>query len=1151
MHRLVERQIKRVFGLNKVEFAQGLEELRLWSRGGEIPEKVRAILTRLGEFINRVGQSYEQNERDLDLRNRSLMLSSEELTRTNNRLRAESVRQATVIESLRATANRLLASSGNEELGRDDSSLEQLTVLMASLVDDYLRSQSHLNAANVQLERQKFALDQHAIVSITDTSGTIIYANDKFCRISGYSREELLGQNHRIVSSKRHERAFFRQMWQTIAAGEVWEGEVCNLAKGGGLYWVAATIVPWLDEKSRRPIQYIAIRTDISAQKLLEEQLRSSRKFLESLTESMGEGVYALDAEGRCTFLNREAEQLLGWSREELVQRNFHDSAHYQRVGGEPVAAEQCPILQKMREGGTFRSEDEILVHRSGRMFPTYIVSVPLKDEGRIVGSVAVFQDISERKAVEERLKSAMRSAEAASRAKSDFLANMSHEIRTPMNAIIGLSQLVLSTELSARQKDYVVKIHASSKTLLRILNDILDFSKIEAGRLELERVMFQMDEVLEAVITLVAPKAYEKKLELLCSQGPGVPARMRGDPLRLQQVLLNLLGNAIKFTTQGEVELRVEAAPCRGGEVELRFTVRDTGIGIKADQIESLFESFTQADTSTTRQYGGTGLGLAISRRLVELMGGTIAARSRPGVGSTFHFSVVMGVVPEDAVGPQPQLQLRGLWAGLVVDNVRSREILCEIMQSLTFRLCRQRQGHDDGLVPVWEEKPDIVVIDVPQRQRETVCNDLIRNLGSLTVPVVILCHQPEVVDIQEKYFGTNGIRVLVKPVTSSQLFDAVAELFGSEPVRMTCDIHENWAKSAGFRELAGKRVLLVEDNLVNQQVAVDLLELVGVVVDVAAHGADAMVMLRSHRYEAILMDVQMPVMDGYEAARRIRGELGLTIPIIAMTANAMVGDYEKSLLSGMNDHVAKPIDPQHLFDTLRRWIVPSLGVETPKEGSPLPELIAEAAVVAEQVGMDISLALRRCAGNVDLLERMMRNFVADQSEVLSNIGTALDAGDGERAIRLAHTLKGLAGSLGAEGLRTAAQRLERGLAEASGGVAELMEQVSRQLGPVQRAIAEWLSSRGADDPSRTGKLVVPAEELVALLQSMKHPLQLRQPKACQAIMARLEGAEWPVALRRPITELAGLVRKYRFRDAEHQLDELLQACSPVPSAR
>ncbi|MBF0185030.1 MAG: PAS domain S-box protein [Magnetococcales bacterium] len=1140
MHRLLARQIKRVFALEEEGFALAVAELRQHLATAGVSEAAQRLVAGLPDFCRRVGESYEQQERDLELRNRSLLLSSDELTRFNERLRAEAAEQRRVIDALRATANRLLLSSGHELLDEDHSSLPQLTALMSRLVEDYLLAQSRLQEAHAQLERQKFALDQHAIVSITDTAGRILYANDKFCQISGFSKRELLGQDHRMVNSGLHDKAFFRQLWQTIASGEVWEGEICNRSRTGELYWVAATIVPYLNEKGK-PIQYTAIRTDITAQKALEEQLLDSRNFLQSLTDSMGEGVYALDSRGRCTFLNREAERLLGWSRNELLFQSLHNLVHYQRLDGTLLLPEQCPIWLANQQGEIYRSEDEHFINRNGAFFPVSVVAVPIAEEGRIIGSVAVFQDISARKAGEEQLKRAMLTAEAASRAKSDFLANMSHEIRTPMNAIIGMSHLALHTDLSPRQRDYIGKIHASAKTLLRILNDILDFSKIEAGRLELESVVFRLDEVLETVITLVAVRAYEKGLELLCSRGHGVPIHLRGDPLRLQQVMLNLLGNAVKFTERGEVELRVEVNQRQESMVELHFSVRDTGIGVKAEQVDTLFDSFTQADSSTTRQYGGTGLGLAISRRLVELMGGTIKASSRLGEGSVFHFTVQMGITEEENETWQPAPELRGLKVGLSVENQRNQEILCELLSSLTFRICEQQPPGLNMSPGGWSEQPDLLLSDYCSAEQNGL-HWLIgqRNWQELAnLPALILCPQPEMVRMQEACGSLVRVRALPKPVTASQLFDAVAELFGAMPVGHKTAVGRDTQWMSGFHALAGKQVLLTEDNPVNQQVAVDLLEMVGLQVEVAGNGQEAVEILRKKRFDVVLMDVQMPVMDGYDATRMVRQQLGLTLPIIAMTANAMVGDREKSLQSGMNDHVAKPIDPQHLFSTLHKWLG-SGDASVHRQPVAEKKLAATSALLQSIPGINTAEALRRCANNATLLGRLLRRFAVDQQDVAQRLRESWAQGEQQESVRLAHTLKGLAGSIGAESLQEVARRLEQGLMASSPEVTALLQEVETILQPLLQAlIALPDPDKLAEERPLSAEISV--SELHALLQPLQGPVKARQAKLCQGLLEPLEKATLPLVWQGEVNALLRLIKKYRLKEAEIELQKLI----------
>jgi len=600
------------------------------------------------------------------------------------------------------------------------------------------------------LDFQKYALDQHAIVSVSDVKGRITYVNDKFCQISGYSREELLGQNHRIVKSDAHPAEYFQDMWRTIAKGDVWRGETKNISKNGHYYWVKNTIVPFLNEQGK-PFQYISIRTDITQRKAIEAAVDESRRFMTSITNAMGEGVYAQDKEGRCTFLNPEAERLLGWKFQALKDRNFHDAVHFHDQQGGRVSKGECPVSKQVHQEEVFRSEDGLFTRKDGTVFPIAITAVPIVEHGKVAGSVGVFRDVSERKVVEDALRSseerfrqvahtandaiinidemgnivfwnkaaelifgfsedemlghqvdriipkhlqeshntgfqravqsgelisggkvlelpavrkdgehiltevtlstwsstdgrfftsmvrditertkmlqelgtAIDRAEEANRAKSEFLANMSHEIRTPMNAVIGLSHLALQTELSNDQQNYLSKIQASGKALLGIINDILDFSKIEAGELKLEHTSFLLDDVFEHVYSVSSLIAEEKGLDLIFHPNSQLPHRFVGDPLRLGQVLTNLVGNALKFTDIGEVEISTREISHEGDSLLLRLEVKDTGIGLTAEQTNKLFRSFSQADASTTRRFGGTGLGLAVSKSLVEMMGG------------------------------------------------------------------------------------------------------------------------------------------------------------------------------------------------------------------------------------------------------------------------------------------------------------------------------------------------------------------------------------------------------------------------------------------------------------------------------------------------------------------------------------------------
>ncbi|MBF0306293.1 MAG: PAS domain S-box protein [Alphaproteobacteria bacterium] len=908
MHRLLSGQLRRALGFRSPEeLAEAIAALRAAVERDGLDGPGRLLADGLGDLFERIDRSYEQVDRDLILRSRSLQLSSEELLAANDRLRDETAIQARAIHSLRAIANDLLAADGKPPLDEDASGLESLAVLMADLVAERSRAQK-------ESENQKFALDQHAIISITDLAGRIVYANDKFCEISGFGRDELLGQPHRLVNSGHHPKAFFAGMWKTIVAGQVWHGEICNRAKDGTPYWVAATVVP-LMAPDGRPERYIAIRTDITMQKRMEEDLRDNQRFLRGITDSMGEGVFAQDAHGRLTFMNREAERLLGWTIDELRDRNFHDTVHFQDDKGRPVPRGRCLSTRTVMDGEIYRSENDAFTARDGTLFAAALVSVPLRDGRQVVGSVSVFQDItdrkrmlaalkkseerlkialdasntglwdwnprtdqaffsdqwlgmlghlpgeieasgrgwlallhpddvahvqealrshwegesevyevefrmrhktagwkwilaagrlierdaegrplrmtgihkdiSDRKLVEDQLARAKTEAERANATKSQFLANMSHEIRTPMNAIIGLSYLALQTELAPRQRDYLTKIEGSAKALLNIINDILDFSKIEAGKMVIETVAFSLDDVLDHAVGLAAELARRKGLELLVRQHGAVPPVLLGDPTRLGQVLTNLLGNAVKFTDRGEVLLEVAAIPDGPDQVRLDFAVRDTGIGMTPEQITRVFESFSQADASTTRRYGGTGLGLAISRQLVEMMGGRMGAESRPGVGTTFTFDLRAGCRHEGAAGPAPALSLDGRRALVVDDSATAVEVMSEMLTALGLEvegaLSARAALHAFEAARAAARPFQLVVADwrMPGMDGIELCRRIVADSPE-GAPPILLVTAYDSAELARAKDDLPVAEVLAKPVTPAMLRAAVARAWG-----------------------------------------------------------------------------------------------------------------------------------------------------------------------------------------------------------------------------------------------------------------------------------------------------------------------------------------------------------------------------------
>ena len=648
MTRLLQRQLKTLFGAgDDSELLANLAQL-------EQSDDNEVVLKRddLRRFVVAVGESYSQQQRDLDLRSRSLDISSEELTHVNDRLRGQAESLIGVINGLRGTANSLLRSLERAPLGDGDGDLARLVALMGELVQERETAQATMNNALHAVSQQKFALDQHAIVSITDTAGNITYANDKFCTISEYSLAELIGQNHRLVNAGVHPQAFFTELWATISSGRAWSGEVCNRAKSGRLYWVSATVVPFMDEKGS-PEQYIAIRTDITARKQLEDNLVRARD-----------------------------------------------------------------------------------------------------------------------------------SADAANKAKSEFLATMSHEIRTPMNGIIGMTDLALDTPLNEQQHEYLNIVRSSADALLAIINDILDFSKIEAGKLDIEVIGFDLRDLLEAMLEPLRVEAAAKSVRLAWSVAPDVPSQLSGDPVRLRQILVNLVANALKFTPAGNITVEMSLASRNAEFLELRGVVRDTGIGIPPDKLGHIFDAFSQADSSTTRRYGGTGLGLAICRRLVKLMGGDMRVESAVAHGSAFIFTVRVNMYVKNA----------------------------------------------------------------------------------------------DPVSVQRA--AANG---------------------------------------------KSYRLLLAEDNPVNQKLVMHILGKSNHSVALAEDGRMALQLASYEPFDAILMDMQMPELSGLEATKAIRAHEAAAgtrrTPIIALTANAMQSDREQCLEAGMDDYISKPIKALDLNEKLARW--------------------------------------------------------------------------------------------------------------------------------------------------------------------------------------------------------------------------------------
>lgn len=655
-----------------------------------------------------------------------------------------------------------------------------------------------------------------------------------------------------------------------------------------------------------------------------------------------------------------------------------------------------------------------------------------------------------------EKLERAVVEAQTANATKSSFLANMSHEIRTPMNAIIGMVGLSLNKKLSPKLREYLLTVRSSAESLLAIINDILDFSKIEAGKITLEQVDFQLHHLFDKLANLFSDQAVLKDIELVLGIDEGTPVALRGDPLRIEQVFINLLGNAIKFTDQGLIFVHASLESQSGDMVRILFSVRDTGVGIGQKQYESLFEPFTQADGSMTREYGGTGLGLSICRRLVNLHGGKIWVESKPGEGTTVFFTAEFGRQP--AAGQIQYVMpasIRGLRCLVIDDNEIARCVAAKMIEGFHFEVdvvssCGEARECIGGEIGRY----DLILVDWRMPEVDGIeCVKGFRAMkGSEKVPIIMMTAfggNQEVLLAKEAgvdYF-------LTKPLKQSLLFDTIMEIFDyPEAMHASLNARDVRRELVSFEHLSGYRILVAEDNRINQNVAKELLESVGMIVEIATNGQETVDILekRGKEFDAVLMDVQMPILDGYQATERIRANPFLAeLPVIAVTAHAMQGDRERCMQTGMNDYVAKPITPELLFSVLTRWILPD-HVETHyREKKGALQLSPGRALLSQSfAGIHIESGLARMAGNMGAYVRMLKDLLEFAREVLERMPQKV-VNERDEAIREVHTLKGTAANLSANRLQELCLTLERFLTQSrsTGGRREVLDQETMQI--------------------------------------------------------------------------------------------------------
>ncbi|WP_250656077.1 response regulator [Alkalimarinus coralli] len=852
----------------------------------------------------------------------------------------------------------------NNEIGRLAEAFNHMLTMRKLHEQELEKSHQESQQALANLADQRFALDQHAIVTITDVDGIITYANENFAKISGYSVDELIGQTHQVVNSGFHDNDFFKDIYDTITRGQVWHGEICNKSKQGDLYWVDSTIVPFMGQHDK-PQSYIAIRTDITKRK-----------------------------ETQATLLE------------------------------------------------------------------------------------------------------AKNAAEAAVEAKGEFLASMSHEIRTPMNGVLGMLGLLINSDLSDKQRHKVLLAQSSAQSLLALINDILDFSKVDAGKIELELMDFNLRALLGDFAEAMALKAQEKNIELVLDITNIDQSSIKGDPGRLRQILTNIVGNAIKFTESGEVIIAAGIKETASNKATFYCSIQDTGIGIPANKRATLFDPFTQVDASTTRKYGGTGLGLSIVKKLCELMGGSISVSSQPGKGSHFEFTLTFET-SEHSVVVKPPTDITNLNILVVDDNNSNRNVLVEQLKHWGANVVSAESGKAalDYLNKQYQQpgqhKIDIALIDMqmPEMSGKALGKAIRSNTCFDAIKLVMMTSMGHRGDTQ--YFANLGFCAsFPKPTTTSDLFNALTvatgDIYSNQPPKSQivqqyldatgdCQASTTSGKESDqIKWPSNTRLLLVEDNHVNQQVALGVLDNIGLTADVAGDGIEALYSLNDapeeNPYTLVLMDCQMPEMDGYEASQNIRagkaGERNQSIPIIAMTANAMKGDKEKCLSAGMSDYLSKPVEPDDLYSMMEKWLVRPAEEELPAThaGDATTSLSDTGHQPDEQAHQETSerevwdrtSALKRVGGKEKRLDKLLSLFLSDTSNRVLELHQNVKEKDSEKVRVLAHTIKGSAANISALQLQQIAGELEAAAQDAN---LSRFDALSMQLSQAFESLKECLS--------------------------------------------------------------------------------------------